>query len=393
MARTILLRALSGAALAVTLLAAGPASAYQLIGPKWQRADVPVDYRINPNGAPREFTEVVRTAASVWSSDNRFDFSFRHVGSSDVAHATYTDRTHVVYWNRSGAGMDPTTLATTFHWNRGNAMIAFDMVFNGSVPWSLNPNSRQYDLRSVALHEFGHALGLAHSDKYSAVMYYKTPLGTRRRSLTTDDVAGAATLYPTSASGPLPGRPDLLAPGRSTGDTRPSFRWSSASNAAHYLLIVEQQLSGSQTRTVLRIDNIRSTSYRSPSSFQLGASFAWRVLAVSSTGRMTSSVMGYFVTEAATSRPPANPILLAPSRYIRDGRPTFSWEPVPGATSYELWVNQVGGRSKIVHRTVRGNSYRPPSDLPAGSSYHWWVRAINSQGASDWSARSFYIYK
>jgi predicted Zn-dependent protease len=48
-------------------------------------------------------------------------------------------------------------------------------------------------LMKVALHEFGHSLGLRHSTDRSAVMF---PTFTGRSTLNTDDIAAIRQLYP-----------------------------------------------------------------------------------------------------------------------------------------------------------------------------------------------------
>jgi hypothetical protein len=68
--------------------------------------------------------------------------------------------------------------------------LAGDMVLNTAMPWSL---AGDYNLETVAIHEFGHALGLDHSGLYSAVMYaYYTGVKT---ILASDDVAGVQAVY------------------------------------------------------------------------------------------------------------------------------------------------------------------------------------------------------
>ena len=69
---------------------------------------------------------------------------------------------------------------------------AGDILFNSTVNWQINSN---YDLMTVAAHEFGHALGLGESSVSTAVMY-----GTYngiKQALTSDDIAGIDSIYGT----------------------------------------------------------------------------------------------------------------------------------------------------------------------------------------------------
>jgi hypothetical protein len=90
-----------------------------------------------------------------------------------------------------GIAMSPGTLAVTFApppINGGTA--AGDIVMNTTSAWNVN---NDYDIESVALHEFGHTLGLDHSTVYQAVMYaYYTGV---KQTLSSDDSAGLAAVY------------------------------------------------------------------------------------------------------------------------------------------------------------------------------------------------------
>ena len=68
---------------------------------------------------------------------------------------------------------------------------AGDMFFNTTQSWQINGTT--YDLMSVAVHEFGHSLGMDHSAVASAVMY-PTYNGTKE-AVTSDDVNGVRTIY------------------------------------------------------------------------------------------------------------------------------------------------------------------------------------------------------
>jgi hypothetical protein len=73
--------------------------------------------------------------------------------------------------------------------------IQGDTHFDEAETWTIAvpPAASQIDLTTVALHEFGHALGLAHSPVAGAVMqaFYGGP----RRVLSADDINGITSIY------------------------------------------------------------------------------------------------------------------------------------------------------------------------------------------------------
>lgn len=84
-------------------------------------------------------------------------------------------------------------LAHAFYPSNSGA-IRGDTHFDEAETWTLNiPTGGGIDLVTVAAHEFGHALGLRHSDVSSALMapFYTGP----RRFLSADDIQGIQSLY------------------------------------------------------------------------------------------------------------------------------------------------------------------------------------------------------
>lgn len=68
--------------------------------------------------------------------------------------------------------------------------LAGDIVLNSTTPWMIDAN---YDLKTVAIHEFGHTLGMDHSSIYNAVMYsYYAGL---KQGLNSDDIGGIRSIY------------------------------------------------------------------------------------------------------------------------------------------------------------------------------------------------------
>ncbi|MDB4942487.1 MAG: hypothetical protein JWP97_2021 [Labilithrix sp.] len=79
----------------------------------------------------------------------------------------------------------------------GNYRDADIHLDSAAFRFSLDGAPGTQDLRSILVHELGHALGLGHSSDARATMY-PSGSGLRWRSLEADDVAGVCALYPGS---------------------------------------------------------------------------------------------------------------------------------------------------------------------------------------------------
>ena len=65
--------------------------------------------------------------------------------------------------------------------------------------WAIGAAPGAFDVESVALHEIGHILGLAHSIVAGAIMYPSIGSNRTNRVLAQDDISGVQSLYPTPA--------------------------------------------------------------------------------------------------------------------------------------------------------------------------------------------------
>jgi Predicted Zn-dependent proteases len=164
-------------------------------GPGLGSANLTYSYSQLTAALPRETTTaILQRALAEWAKYARLTF-------------TYSDNTagtrNINFLFASGAHGDPypfdgpgKILAHTFYPTPVNPdPIAGDMHLDADEHWQAGAD---IDLFSVVLHEVGHALGLGHSDKASAVMY---PYYKRVTALTTEDVAAVRTLYAPQADG------------------------------------------------------------------------------------------------------------------------------------------------------------------------------------------------
>ncbi len=72
------------------------------------------------------------------------------------------------------------------------------MKFCDNWTWSDGPgfaSGGQFDIQGVGTHEFGHSLGLGHSNVSSATMWPSTPNGNGQRSIAGDDINGLQFIY------------------------------------------------------------------------------------------------------------------------------------------------------------------------------------------------------
>jgi Matrixin/Immunoglobulin domain/NHL repeat len=109
-----------------------------------------------------------------------------------------------------GQSWDTNTLAITTTWLSGNQRTEADTIFNDTNSWDSyrgNLHSGTWDLRRVALHELGHALGLDHPDQASpaqSVVAIMNSHISNLDSLATDDITGAQSLYGPAPLGSMP---------------------------------------------------------------------------------------------------------------------------------------------------------------------------------------------
>lgn len=166
--------------------------AYVLWGMQWPVGS-DVGFYINPNTAqvPDELS-AVSSAANTWSAINPAGLVLQFQGTTSSTTASYNGENAVAWDNEGSNG----TLATAYVWSAGGIIFETDMVFNDFYNWSTS--GATYDIETVALHEFGHWVGLDHSS--SGIM---TPSYSGiQRSVDSDARAGFEAMYGSAPAGP-----------------------------------------------------------------------------------------------------------------------------------------------------------------------------------------------
>lgn len=188
---------------------AGRASAYTLtvtsngFVPTWP--SMPIPFWINQSGSPQiangsEFT-AVQAAFQTWQNDSLASISFQYKGATPVS-TVGQDGLNVVTFVDATVPIGLETVAATFVFSAidatGNdATQEADIALSTSVNFSTSGDPGKYDIQSVVTHEVGHLLGLDHSGLLSSVMTPFPATGQLdQRTLSYDDMAGAALLYP-----------------------------------------------------------------------------------------------------------------------------------------------------------------------------------------------------
>jgi hypothetical protein len=184
------------------VLAAAPAGAWESSA-HWSVHVV--GYRVNPANldvTDAQALTALRFGAQAWTDQSRAAFRFRYDGTSSST-TLGMDGQNLVFF-RDAEGSSPTVRATTYTWKTGTTILETDIVFwDRSIDFvvqGLACNDAVY-LEDVAIHEFGHALGLDHTTVTAATMYgHGGACSLSRIVLDPDDVAGVEALYPCAAA-------------------------------------------------------------------------------------------------------------------------------------------------------------------------------------------------
>lgn len=147
---------------------------------------------LNAKFATATWEAQFQKAAAVWQAVGNFNLALvSDNGAAEAVNGNQQDDSRFGDIRIGAVNLGSGALAETFlppPFNGGTD--AGDMFFNSTAVWQINSD---YDLETVAIHEFGHALGLGESQITTACMYaYYNGI---KQTLTTDDTTGIQSVW------------------------------------------------------------------------------------------------------------------------------------------------------------------------------------------------------
>ena len=187
-------------------LAILPSFGFVLTGESWTRNRTALMHLSLPPGTGtfqdgfNSFGESAEDALNIWNQHlAHMQFAVRRnsvLPPQSFDGDTSVSMSNTVYGDPFGAN----TLAVTLVISRGSTMFEADVIFNNAFAFDSYRGDLQPDVEDfhrIALHEFGHVLGLGHPNQGPPAIMRST-IG-NIDSLQPDDIAGAQSLY---SSGP-----------------------------------------------------------------------------------------------------------------------------------------------------------------------------------------------
>ncbi|HLJ96511.1 MAG TPA: Ig-like domain-containing protein [Gemmataceae bacterium] len=144
-------------------------------------------------GSASAWQTTILKAAQVWAQQTNLNFSVVADSGADSGSGNYEQGDPTIGDIRIGGfAFGSSTLAMAYMPPpANNYSLAGDISFNTGQAFHIGTT---YDLFTVALHEFGHALGLEHSSSGTAAAMYPS-YTSAKQSLNSDDIAGIRNIY------------------------------------------------------------------------------------------------------------------------------------------------------------------------------------------------------
>jgi len=194
---------------AKTIAAAKPqptSGAYKLTGYKWPGDDPNIEILLSKDYLPTGFIQTdvamqISAAQGEWEkySKNLFSSLGETTGGTSMDTRDYKN---VHLWTNTGLASGTIAMTGTWYNRITKQALESDCWYNNNLEWRISEHGDDseyhvFDIRTIALHELGHTLGLAdlYQDRYKDQTMYGYNDGTADWTLASGDKAGVQTLY------------------------------------------------------------------------------------------------------------------------------------------------------------------------------------------------------
>ena len=161
-----------------------------------------VVYYVNPSNlyvSDSAAISAIQTAAAAWHDQSGANIQLVYGGTTTGNSLTLNNKNEVFFRNDSDG-----YIGETYWWYDGTGhLVDADIVLHEAYTYFAGSGcSYGIYIEDVTIHEFGHALGLGHSEFANTTMESAMPgyCDTSQETLEADDISGIRSLYPPTAS-------------------------------------------------------------------------------------------------------------------------------------------------------------------------------------------------
>lgn len=143
---------------------------------------------LNPanQGSKSGVAAALQNAMASWTQTSPASNTLVYAGTNSRGFAT--DGVNTVTWSLGNGCTGGCLAITALVLQSGQVITETDIMFNNAATW--NTGGSDYDVQAIAAHEFGHSLGIHHTDvtrKHGRPTMYASYFGTDGRTLESDD--------------------------------------------------------------------------------------------------------------------------------------------------------------------------------------------------------------